>query len=36
MAFSLFCSCERSSWHSIFIPVGRCMMRTAESVVFTD
>ena len=27
--------CERSSWHSTTRPVGRCVMRTAESVLLT-
>ena len=36
MARSLFCSCERSSWQATTMPVGTCVMRTAESVVLTD
>ena len=36
MAFSRFCSWERSSWHATTIPVGLWVIRTAESVVFTD
>src|SRR5918995_1270240 len=35
-AFSLFWSWLFSSWHVTTSPVGRCVMRTAESVVFTD
>ena len=27
--------CERSFWHETTIPVGRCVIRTAESVLFT-
>src|SRR6266851_1937122 len=34
-AFSLFLCCERASWHSTTIPVGRCVIRTAESVLLT-
>jgi len=34
-AFALFLCCERSSWHSTTIPVGICVIRTAESVVLT-
>src|SRR5712691_7182293 len=34
-AFSLFLCCERASWHSTTIPVGRCVTRTAESVLLT-
>ena len=34
-AFALFRCCERSSWHSTTMPVGRCVMRTAESVLLT-
>ena len=30
-----FLCCERSSWHSTTMPVGRCVMRTAESVLLT-
>ena len=32
-ACALFLCCERSSWHSTTMPVGRCVMRTAESVL---
>jgi len=35
MAVSLFCSCERSFWIATTMPVGKCVMRTAESVVLT-
>ena len=35
MAFSLFLSWDFSSWHETTSPVGRWVMRTAESVVFT-
>ena len=35
MAFSLFCRCDRSSCTATTMPVGRCVIRTAESVVFT-
>src|SRR2546421_411024 len=35
IARSLFCSCERSFWQDTTIPVGRWVIRTAESVVFT-
>jgi hypothetical protein len=35
MARARFCSCERSSWHCTTMPVGRWVMRTAESVVLT-
>ena len=35
IAFALFCVCERSFWHDTTTPVGRCVMRTAESVTFT-
>src|SRR3712207_7125183 len=34
-ACSLFCSCDFSFWQLTTSPVGRCVMRTAESVVFT-
>ena len=34
MASSLFCVCDRSFWLAT-IPVGRCVRRTAESVLFT-
>ena len=33
MACALFLCCERSSWHSTTMPVGRWVMRTAESVL---
>src|SRR5215475_2877743 len=35
MAVSRFLSCERSFWQATTMPVGRCVMRTAESAVFT-
>ena len=35
MAAILFCSCDFWSWDCTTRPVGRCVMRTAESVVFT-
>ena len=35
IAFCLFCSCDFSSCIATTIPVGRCVIRTAESVVFT-
>jgi hypothetical protein len=35
MAVSRLRSCERSFWHETTIPVGRCVMRTAESAVLT-
>lgn len=35
-AWVLFWSWERSFWHWTVRPVGSCVMRTAESVVFTD
>ena len=35
IALSLFLSCDFSSWQEITIPVGICVNRTAESVVFT-
>ena len=35
IAVALFCSCERSFWHATTMPLGRCVIRTAESVVFT-
>ena len=34
-ACSLFCSCDFSFWQLTTMPVGRCVMRTAESVVLT-
>ena len=36
IALSLFWSWLFSSWHVTTSPVGLCVMRTAESVVFTD
>ena len=36
MAASLFCSWDFSFCMDTTIPVGRCVMRTAESVVLTD
>src|SRR3546814_6819005 len=33
MALSLLRCCDRSSWHSTTNPVGKCVMRTAESVL---
>ena len=35
LARALFCNWERSFWQVTTTPVGRCVMRTAESVVFT-
>ena len=35
-AFSRFCSWDFSSWQETTTPVGVCVTRTAESVVFTD
>ena len=35
MACSRFCSCERSFCMETTMPVGRCVIRTAESVVLT-
>ena len=35
MACSRFCSWERSFWHDTTMPVGRWVIRTAESVVLT-
>ena len=35
MALARFLICERSSWQVTTSPVGRCVMRTAESVVLT-
>ena len=35
IAASLFCSCDFSFWHDTTSPVGRWVMRTAESVVLT-
>ena len=35
IAVSRFLSCERSFWHWTTMPVGRCVIRTAESVLFT-
>src|SRR5262249_1235717 len=36
IALSRFWSCDRSSCIATTMPVGRCVIRTAESVVFTD
>ena len=36
IAFTLFLSWDFSSWQVTTTPVGMCVMRTAESVVFTD
>ena len=36
MACSRFCSCDFSFWQETTIPVGRWVIRTAESVVLTD
>jgi len=35
IAEALFCSWERSFWQDTTMPVGRWVIRTAESVVFT-
>ena len=35
IALARFWSCERSFWHDTTTPVGRCVMRTAESVTLT-
>ena len=35
IATSLFLCCERSFWHDTTMPVGRWVMRTAESVTLT-
>ena len=35
IAVCLFEVCERSFWHWTTIPVGMCVIRTAESVLFT-
>ena len=35
MALRLFLSCDFSSWQVTTMPVGMCVMRTAESVVLT-
>ena len=35
IAVALFWVCERSFWHWTTIPVGTCVIRTAESVLFT-
>jgi len=35
IAAALFCSCERSFWQVTTMPVGKWVIRTAESVVFT-
>ena len=36
MALARFLICDFSSWQVTTSPVGRCVMRTAEYVVFTD
>jgi hypothetical protein len=36
IADALFCSWDFSFWHETTTPVGMCVRRTAESVVFTD
>ncbi len=36
MAMSRFWSCERSFWQATTRPLGRWVMRTAESVVLTS
>ena len=35
IACSRFCSWDFSFWQETTMPVGRCVMRTAESVVLT-
>ena len=35
MALALFLNCDFSSWQETTTPVGRCVMRTALSVVLT-
>ncbi|MNH38883.1 hypothetical protein D3C79_999780 [compost metagenome] len=35
IALALFLCCERSSWHSTTMPVGKWVIRIAESVVLT-
>ena len=35
IACSRFCNCERSFWQETTMPLGRWVMRTAESVVLT-
>jgi hypothetical protein len=35
VARARFLCCERSSWHSTTMPLGRCVMRIAESVLLT-
>jgi hypothetical protein len=35
IACSRFCSCDFSFWQLATIPVGTCVILTAESVVFT-
>ena len=35
MAVARFEDCERSFWHCTTMPVGLCVMRTAESVLLT-
>ena len=36
IAEALFCSWDFSFWQETTMPVGMCVSRTAESVVFTD
>ncbi|SLC91570.1 Uncharacterised protein [Mycobacteroides abscessus subsp. massiliense] len=36
IAATLFCNCDFSFWQVTTMPVGMCVRRTAESVVFTD
>jgi hypothetical protein len=35
IAVSLLADCERSFWHCTTMPDGRCVIRTAESVLLT-
>ena len=35
IATARFCCCDRSFWHWTTVPVGRCVIRTAESVLLT-
>jgi len=35
MALALFLCCDFSSWQVTTMPVGICVMRTADSVLFT-
>ena len=35
IAVCLLADCERSFWHCTTVPVGLCVIRTAESVLFT-